>query len=83
VGLANQTEFGPGVGGGTGSHPMSQAKAAILRPRELRTNDRGNGARTTPPVTRKCGSTSMINGRPAFDPGVAVGLHKHNCEERS
>ncbi|TIS96716.1 MAG: cupin domain-containing protein [Mesorhizobium sp.] len=53
----------------------------MLRPKELKTNDRGNGARTTPLVTRKCGSTSMINGITAFDPGAAIGLHKHNCEE--
>ncbi|TIR88055.1 MAG: cupin domain-containing protein, partial [Mesorhizobium sp.] len=25
--------------------------------------------------------TSMINGITAFDPGAAIGLHKHNCEE--
>lgn len=23
----------------------------------------------------------MINGITAFDPGAAIGLHKHNCEE--
>ena len=57
------------------------AQPAILRPGELKTNDRGNGARTTPLVTRKYGSTSMINGITAFDPGAAIGLHKHNCEE--
>ncbi|HEV7322924.1 MAG TPA: cupin domain-containing protein [Ensifer sp.] len=54
---------------------------AILRPRELPRNERGGGARTTPLVTRKCGSTSMINGITAFDPGASIGLHKHNCEE--
>lgn len=54
---------------------------AILRPNELKTNDRGGGARTTPLVTRRCGSTSMINGITAFDPGAAIGLHMHNCEE--
>lgn len=54
---------------------------AILRPHELKTNDRGGGARTTPLVTRRCGSTSMINGITAFDPGAAIGLHMHNCEE--
>jgi len=54
---------------------------AILRPDELPVNDRGNGARTIPLVTRKCGSTSLINGITAFDPGAAIGLHMHNCEE--
>ena len=54
---------------------------AILRPSALPVIDRGNGARTIPLVTRRCGSTSMINGITAFDPGAAIGLHKHNCEE--
>lgn len=54
---------------------------AILRPGQLKTNDRGGGARTTPLVTRKCGSTSMINGITAFDPGASIGMHMHNCEE--
>lgn len=56
-------------------------KAAILRPAERKTNDRGGGARTTPLVTRSCGSTSLINGITAFDGGAAIGLHHHNCEE--
>lgn len=56
-------------------------KPAILRPSDLPVNDRGNGARTIPLVTRKCGSTSMINGITAFDPGARIGFHFHNCEE--
>lgn len=56
-------------------------EAVILRPHELKTNDRGGGARTTPLVTRRCGSTSMINGITAFDPGASIGVHFHNCEE--
>lgn len=56
-------------------------KAAILKPDELPVNDRGNGARTIPLVTRKCGSTSLINGITAFDPGAKIGIHFHNCEE--
>jgi quercetin dioxygenase-like cupin family protein len=56
-------------------------QAAILRPQERPTNDRGGGARTTPLVTRACGSTSLINGITAFDPGAAIGMHWHNCEE--
>jgi putative monooxygenase len=57
------------------------SEPAILRPHELKTNHRGGGARTTPLVTRRCGSTSMINGITAFDPGAAIGVHFHNCEE--
>lgn len=56
-------------------------KAAILRPGQLPVNDRGHGARTIPLVTRKCGSTSMINGITAFEPGAKIGVHFHNCEE--
>ena len=56
-------------------------KPAILRPDALPVNDRGNGARTIPLVTRGCGSTSMINGITAFDPGAKIGVHFHNCEE--
>ena len=57
------------------------AQPAILRPKDLKANDRGGGAKTIPLVTRKCGSTSMINGITAFDGGASIGLHKHNCEE--
>ena len=60
---------------------MAKAKPAILRPDELPVNDRGNGARTIPLVTRRCGSTSVINGITAFDPGARIDLHFHNCEE--
>lgn len=56
-------------------------KPAVLRPEALPVNDRGNGARTIPLVTRKCGSSSMINGITAFDPGAKIGVHFHNCEE--
>jgi len=54
---------------------------AILKPDELPINDRGNGARTIPLVTRKCGAASLINGITAFDPGAKISFHFHNCEE--
>jgi putative monooxygenase len=60
---------------------MTMPEPAILRPSERPTHDRGGGARTTPLVTRTCGSTSLINGITAFDPGAAIALHLHNCEE--
>ncbi len=60
---------------------MTNKAPAVLRPAELPVNDRGNGARTIPLVTRKCGSTSLINGITAFDPGAKIGMHFHNCEE--
>ena len=54
---------------------------AILRPDTLPVNDRGNGARTVPLVTRACGSRSLINGITSFAPGAKIGLPFHNCEE--
>jgi len=60
---------------------MTEAKAAILRPAEIPAHDRGGGARTIPLVTRKAGSTSLINGITAFEPGAAIAFHTHNCEE--
>lgn len=61
---------------------MSQErKAAVLRPTSLPSNDRGGGARTTPLVSKRIGSGSMINGITYFDPGAAIGMHMHNCEE--
>ena len=60
---------------------MPAPSPAILRPSDLPVNDRGNGARTIPLVTRKCGSTSIVNGITEFDPGARIGLHFHNCEE--
>ncbi|GAA6150237.1 cupin domain-containing protein [Pseudooceanicola nitratireducens] len=56
-------------------------KPAIFRPCALPVNDRGHGARTIPMTTRACGSTSLINGITAFEPGARIGLHFHNCEE--
>lgn len=60
---------------------MTPKPPAILRPDTLPVNDRGNGARTIPLVTRGCGSSSLINGITAFDPGARIGVHFHNCEE--
>lgn len=56
-------------------------KPAILRPKEIPARERGGGARTIPLVTRSTGSTSFINGITIFEPGAAIPLHRHNCEE--
>jgi quercetin dioxygenase-like cupin family protein len=55
--------------------------ATILRPGELPSIARGGGARTIPLVTRRAGSTSLLNGMTEFEPGGAIPLHTHNCEE--
>lgn len=57
------------------------AQAAVLRPSEIPARQRGGGAKTIPLVTRRTGSTSFINGITIFEPGAAIPLHKHNCEE--
>lgn len=54
---------------------------AILRPSDITPRERGGGARTTPLVTRRVGSTSLINGITAFEGGAEIPLHTHNCEE--
>jgi putative monooxygenase len=54
---------------------------AILRPAEIPARERGGGARTIPLVTRKVGATAFINGITVFEPGAAVALHSHNCDE--
>ncbi len=55
--------------------------AALLQPDTLPTHERGGGARTTPLVTRELGTTSFITGYTAFDPGVEIPFHSHNCQE--
>ncbi|HZH53589.1 MAG TPA: cupin domain-containing protein [Microvirga sp.] len=57
------------------------AAGAVLRPTEITPADRGGGARTIPLVTKGIGSTSLLNGITSFEPGAAIPLHSHNCEE--
>jgi putative monooxygenase len=56
-------------------------KAAILNPANLPSKNRGGGIRTVPLLTSLVGSTSLLNGMTTLDPGAAVPLHFHNCEE--
>jgi putative monooxygenase len=55
--------------------------AAILNPANLPSKNRGGGIRTIPLVTSRVGSTAMLTGVTTLDPGAAVPLHFHNCEE--
>lgn len=57
------------------------SSAMLLRPSDLKTYERGGGARTTPLVSPSVGAQSFITGITAFDPGVAIPFHSHNCEE--
>lgn len=60
---------------------MTPNPPAFLKPAQLLVKDRGGGIRTTPLVTAKVGSRQMLNGITVIDPGAAVPLHIHNCEE--
>jgi len=59
----------------------SSARPAILRPSELPSRERGGGARTIPLVNARLGSRKTLSGITEFDPGAAIALHIHNCEE--
>jgi quercetin dioxygenase-like cupin family protein len=54
---------------------------AVLRPDEIKSHDRGGGARTTPLVLPSVGATTFINGITEFEGGAAIPFHSHNCEE--
>ncbi len=55
--------------------------ARVLRPSEIKSHDRGGGARTTPLVSPAIGAQGFINGITEFAPGAAIPFHSHNCEE--
>jgi len=56
-------------------------RPVLLRPERLAATDRGGGIRTTPLVGAATGSRQMLNGITVLEPGAAVPLHFHNCEE--
>jgi quercetin dioxygenase-like cupin family protein len=58
-----------------------EPQACVLRPSEIRSHDRGGGARTTPLVNPTIGAKGFINGITEFAPGAAIPFHSHNCEE--
>lgn len=55
--------------------------ARVLRPSEIKSHDRGGGARTTPLVSPGIGAQGFINGITEFGPGTKIPFHSHNCEE--
>jgi quercetin dioxygenase-like cupin family protein len=63
------------------SATTSAAQHHVLRPDQLKTHDRGGGARTTPLVLPSLGATTFINGITEFGPGAKIPFHSHNCEE--
>jgi quercetin dioxygenase-like cupin family protein len=54
---------------------------AVLRPDQIKSHDRGGGAKTTPLVLPKIGATGFINGITEFAGGAEIAFHSHNCEE--
>ena len=60
---------------------MKPISHVVLKPDEIKSYDRGGGARTTPLVLPSMGATTFINGITEFGPGVAIPFHSHNCEE--
>jgi quercetin dioxygenase-like cupin family protein len=57
------------------------SKGVVFRPSAITPAERGGGARTYPMVSKRCGSTAMMNGITEFEGGAAIPLHFHNCEE--
>ena len=53
----------------------------IFRPANMVPRERGGGARSIPLVRPAAGATSLLNGITEIDPGAAIPLHFHNCEE--
>ena len=60
---------------------VTPRRAAVLRPSEIKTHDRGGGASTTPLVGPSVGAQAFINGITSFGPGTKIPFHSHNCEE--
>lgn len=63
------------------TNELQNRKGAVFRPAQIKPHERGGGARTIPLVNRAGGSTSLLNGITEFEPGAAIPLHSHNCEE--
>jgi quercetin dioxygenase-like cupin family protein len=57
------------------------AAASLIRFQDVKPIRRGTRAETIPLVGPEQGSEMMINGVSAFEPGTAIPLHTHNCDE--
>jgi len=56
-------------------------RPTVLTPDQIKSHDRGGGARTIPLVSPAIGASTFINGITEFGPGAAIPFHSHNCEE--
>ena len=57
-------------------------KAHVLKPSQMKWNERGAGLRSTPLVTPAIGAQHITTGITEFQDGTAIALHYHNCEEQ-
>lgn len=57
------------------------SQAALLKPENLKTYERGGDARTTPLVGPELGCSAFITGYTSFGGGAEIPFHSHNCEE--
>lgn len=57
------------------------AAARVLRSAARPVVDRAGGVRTAHLVTKLIGTRQFLNGITEFDPGAALPLHWHDCEE--
>lgn len=61
--------------------PQTSPRAAVLRPSQIKSHDRGGGASTIPLVGPSVGAQAFINGITTFSPSTKIPFHSHNCEE--
>ena len=59
----------------------ASSNSVILKPEDIKSHDRGGGARTTPLVTKGLGATAFITGYTEFVAGAEIPFHFHNAEE--
>lgn len=65
----------------TAAPAIADLKAALMRPDQMPSVDRGGGNRTIPLVTRSTGTQQMLTGMTLIGPGSAIPWHYHDCEE--
>lgn len=56
-------------------------RSVVLDPATRAPHDRGGGASTVDLVGREIGARGITNGITRFEPGAAIALHRHDCDE--
>ena len=60
---------------------MERREGTIVRPTDIAPSERGGGVRSILLIGSAAGAKNLLNGITEIDPGAAVPLHFHNCEE--